>query len=82
MRSVAVGGRMGVLALAQEGFLLLFHLEHQRLEISGLVRSVAKGLVLGKATGTPSVIFSGFQLDLRGMFGGDIRFRHFFLPGL
>jgi hypothetical protein len=75
--AVAVGLVFGVLALAQEGGFGFLSLEnHGRETLVLLMASIAKGLALGIAAGAPGVGFSGFQLDLGGVFGGDIRFGH------
>jgi hypothetical protein len=78
--AVAIGRVLRMLALAKErGFLFLGLEDHRRKARMGLVGAVAEGLFGGMTAGAPCVGFSGFQFHLDGLFGGNVRFRHFLL---
>ncbi len=74
MRTIAEGFVLRVLALAKVSGLGLFGLEHKRHHAVFFMGTITEGLFLRVTAGTPSVILSGFQLDLGGMFGGDMGF--------
>jgi hypothetical protein len=77
--SIAVGRIFRVLALAKKrGFGFRRRKDHGP-KFGRAVVAVAKGLFFRETAGAPSILFAGFQFDLRGMFGGDMGFRHGFL---
>jgi hypothetical protein len=75
--TVAIGLVVRVLAIAEESGLGFLGLENEWGESRvGLVGSIAKRLFVRVSAGAPGVGLSRFQFHFRGLFSGDIRFRH------
>jgi hypothetical protein len=76
VRAIAQGRVAGSLAGTEKIAIVFLRLELHRGKLSPLVRTVAKGLFLGTATGTPPHGVTGLKLDGPGLGVRDIGTRH------
>ena len=80
MRSVAEWCSLRMFATAHVYRSIFCGSEHVRPQLSCLVRSIAKRLVLAQSAGTPCVRFSLLQFDSKRGFLRDNRFLHLIPP--
>lgn len=66
----------GMFALADINGFRVFCLKNMRTEFGVLVRAIAKSAIGRKAAGAVGVLLTGFELDLFGEAGSDLRFVH------